>query len=107
MVFTPSRSKGPSRFLSWKLRLFFIAAVLLLVGMAREADLLVIIAIALLAVAIFLRFFERDRREETPAEEEEVWEDEEYAGELPASPELRDPAPATRPVREEPRGPVD
>jgi type III secretory pathway component EscV len=108
MPFDSTRRRAPGRFLDWKLRLFFIAAVLLLIGMARGFNLLVLIAIALLAVAIVLRFLER-RTEETPAydEEEEIAEDEEYAGEFPPSAELRDVGPATRPIREEPRPPVE
>lgn len=110
MPFIASRRRGPGRFLDWKVRLFFVGAVLLLVGMAREVDLLVLIGIAVLAVAFVLRFFERETTEETPAdedEEEESGEDEGYAGELPPSAELRDIGTVTRPVREEPRGPGD
>lgn len=58
MAFIP-RGGGTGRYLEWKVRLFFLAAVLLLVGIAREIDLLVLLAIAVLAVAFLLRFFER------------------------------------------------
>ena len=50
---------GTGRFLEWKVRLFFAAAALLFVGMARNIDLLVAIAIVLLGVAFVLRFFEK------------------------------------------------
>ena len=60
MVFATRRGGGTGRFLEWKIRLFAVAAVLLLVGMAREIDLLVLLAIAVLAVAFALRFFERE-----------------------------------------------
>ncbi|SOD03496.1 hypothetical protein SAMN05216486_11425 [bacterium JGI 053] len=50
---------GTGRFLEWKIRLFFVAAVLFLVGIARELDLLVLLAIVVLAGAFVLRFFER------------------------------------------------
>ena len=59
MAFAARGRGGTGRFLEWKIRLFFVAAVLLLVGIAREIDLLVLLAIALLAVAFVLRFFER------------------------------------------------
>ena len=62
------RGGGSGRFLEWKVRLFFVAAVLLLVGMVREIDLLVLLAIAVLAVAFALRFFER---EPPPSDEED------------------------------------
>ena len=60
---------GTGRYLDWKIRLFFVAAVLLMVGIARKIDLLVLLAIAVLAVAFALRFFEREPP--PPAEEEE------------------------------------
>ncbi|MFL5386263.1 MAG: hypothetical protein ACJ8GN_27415 [Longimicrobiaceae bacterium] len=68
MVFLSRRGGGTGRFLEWKIRLFCVAAVLLLVGMARGIDLLVLLATVVLAVAFSLRFFER---EPPPAEEEE------------------------------------
>jgi membrane protein implicated in regulation of membrane protease activity len=59
MAFVGRGGGGTGRYLEWKVRLFFVAAVLLLVGIAREIDLLVLLAIAVLAVAFALRFFER------------------------------------------------
>ena len=59
MAFAARGGGGTGRFLEWKIRLFFVAAVLLLVGIAREIDLLVLLAIGVLAVAFVLRFFER------------------------------------------------
>ena len=69
MVFLSRRGGGTGRFLEWKIRLFCVAAVLLLVGMARGIDLLVLLAIVVLAVAFSLRFFEREPP--PPAEEDE------------------------------------
>lgn len=63
------RPRGPGRFLEWKIRLFVVAAILLLVGMARQLDMLVVVAIAVLAGAFVLRFFEKDPAE--PVEEED------------------------------------
>ena len=65
------RPRGPGRFLHWKMRLLAVGAVLLLVGMARELDLLVIVAATILAVAFVLRFFEKDDEEESVAAEVE------------------------------------
>ena len=98
-----SRRRGPGRFLDWKLRLFMIAGVLLLIGMTRQVDLLVGIAIALLAVAFVLRFFEGEKAEETPAEDDDLYDDEELAAELPATDASRDTAPPAERMREEPR----
>lgn len=60
MAFANRNAGGTGRFLEWKVRLFFIAAVILLVGMARNIDLLVAIAIVLLGIAFVLRFFEKE-----------------------------------------------
>jgi membrane protein implicated in regulation of membrane protease activity len=59
MAFGVRGGKSTGRFLEWKIRLFFVGAVILMVGIAREIDLLVILAVAVLAVAFVLRFFER------------------------------------------------
>jgi Na+-transporting methylmalonyl-CoA/oxaloacetate decarboxylase gamma subunit len=72
MVFAARGGGGTGRFLEWKIRLFFVAAVLLLVGIAREIDLLVLLAIVVLAGAFVLRFFERPA---PPADE--AYEDDE------------------------------
>jgi membrane protein implicated in regulation of membrane protease activity len=77
MPFVDRRRRGPGRFLQWKMRLLAVGAVLLLVGMAREMDLLVIVAVAILLVAFALRFFEREAPGGVEAEEgdgdEEEW----------------------------------
>ena len=70
------RAGGTGRFLEWKVRLFFIAAVILFVGMARNVDLLVAIAIVLLGIAFILRFFEK----EPPPDAADGDEDEEPGG---------------------------
>jgi hypothetical protein len=82
MPFAGRRGGGTGRFLEWKIRLFCVAAVLLLVGIAREIDVLVLLAIGVLAVAFALRFFER----EPPAAEEEEDEDGYEEEAPPASP---------------------
>ena len=69
---------GTGRYLEWKIRLFFVAAVLLLVGIARELNLLVLLAILVLAGAFVLRFFERPP---PPADDEDDQNDEEEDGE--------------------------
>jgi len=71
MAFPARGGGGTGRFLEWKIRLFFVAAVLLLVGIARELDLLVLLSIVVLAGTFILRFFERP-----PPADEEVEEDE-------------------------------
>jgi hypothetical protein len=58
MAFGMRGGKSTGRFLEWKIRLFFVGAVLLMVGIAREIDLLVLLAVAVLVVAFVLRFFE-------------------------------------------------
>ncbi|HYH82781.1 MAG TPA: hypothetical protein VEX86_23510 [Longimicrobium sp.] len=71
--------RAPGRFLQWKLRLFTVGAVLLMIGMAREIDLLVAAALAVLIVAFVLRFFEHDKTEQPADDEEEYDTDEELA----------------------------
>lgn len=75
-----SRARGPGRFLQWKVRLFAVAAVILLVGMAREIDWLVGIAVALLAVAFVLRFFEKEPESDEEPGDDEDYDAEEHAG---------------------------
>lgn len=60
MVLASRRGGGTGRFLEWKIRLFFVAAVFLLVGMARNLRPLVAVAIVLLGAAFLLRFFEQE-----------------------------------------------
>ena len=102
-----SRRRGPGRFLDWKLRLFMAAGVLLLVGMTRQLDVLVGIAIALLVVAFVLRFFEGEKAEEEAVDDDELEDDEELAAEIPASDDPRNPGQAAERMREEPRRTMD
>ncbi|HET7464620.1 MAG TPA: hypothetical protein VFJ82_25485 [Longimicrobium sp.] len=74
------RHRGPGRFLQVKIWLFSAGAILLLVGMARNLDLLVGAAIAVLAIAFLLRFFERDQDDE-PEDEEDFDDPDEPAAE--------------------------
>lgn len=102
------RPRGPGRFLRWKMWLFSVGAILLLVGMARNLDLLVGAAIAVLAVAFLLRFFERD--EDDGDDDEGADEDEYEEGE---EPEDGAAFPSSEVVKDEPmneaerRQPVD
>jgi len=79
------RPRGPGRFLQWKVWLFSLGAILLLVGMARNIDLLVGAAIGVLAVAFLLRFFERDEDEDAADEEDFADEDEPAHGDASPS----------------------
>ena len=72
MVLVSRAGGGTGRFLEWKIRLFFLGAVLLFVGMARAIDLLVLLAIAVLAVAFVLRFFEKGP---APADDDDAEDD--------------------------------
>ncbi|MBV9108293.1 MAG: hypothetical protein JO306_02675 [Gemmatimonadetes bacterium] len=63
--------RGPGRFLQWKVRLIAIGAVFLLVGMAREMNLLVLVALVFLCGAFLLRFFEKEPAEDADHEETE------------------------------------
>jgi Na+-transporting methylmalonyl-CoA/oxaloacetate decarboxylase gamma subunit len=73
MAFVDHRRRGPGRFLDWKIRLIAVGAVLLLVGMAREMDLLVLLSLVFLCGAFVLRFFEKDDAPaDDPGDEDEA-----------------------------------
>ncbi len=57
-MFRPSRKsrEGEDRFLAWKVRLFVTGAVAAFAGMAMSLSWLVWVGIAVLAVAVVLRF---------------------------------------------------
>jgi len=82
LIFARRGKPGPDPHLEWRVRLFFIGAVLALVGVARESSLLVGGGIAVLLVAMVLRFFPS-----TSAHEEEAT----------GSREEADPGPPERP----------
>jgi len=71
MPFVDRRSRGPGRFLQWKVRLLAVGAVLLVVGMAREMDLLVLLSLVFLGGAFVLRFFEKDAPPEAGPDEDD------------------------------------
>ena len=50
------RAEGEDRFLAWKVRLFMIGAVAAFAGMAMSRPWLVWVGVAVLAVAMVLRF---------------------------------------------------
>jgi hypothetical protein len=105
-LFTQTSHKGPGRHLQIKVWLFSIAAILMLVGMAREIDLLIAAAIVLLAVAFVLRFFEKEDEHEDAADDDDYADDDEpVANELPA-PDGGIPT-DRRAAVEEPRRPME
>lgn len=55
MMFHRRRRSGPDPYLQWKVRLFFLGAVLALVGLARDSSLLVGLAVLILLVGVALR----------------------------------------------------
>lgn len=67
--------RGPGRFLQWKIRLIAVGAVLLLVGMAREMDLLVLVSLVFLCGAFVLRFFEKEPPMDADGAESEADDD--------------------------------
>lgn len=69
--FRPSRQRqqGHDRFLWPAVALFFVVAVLGLVGMAMESNLLVIVAILLMGTILFFRVAARRRRRRADPEE--------------------------------------
>ncbi|HET7230880.1 MAG TPA: hypothetical protein VFJ16_12800 [Longimicrobium sp.] len=71
------RHQGPGRFLQWKVWLFSLGAILLLVGMARSIDLLVFAAIGVLAIAFILRFFEKEDEEDAYDDDDEYGDQDE------------------------------
>ena len=69
MIFMDRRSRGPDPWLEWKVRVFFLGAVLALVGMAMGNRLVTGLAIGVLLVGVILRFLGGGRAVE-PEEEE-------------------------------------
>lgn len=68
--------RGPDPFLDWKVRVFFAGAVLLAAGVVLGRDVLVLIAILVLALgALAIAILDRRRRKAEAAEEEMVEED--------------------------------
>jgi hypothetical protein len=59
MFLDRQRRAEPGRFLHLKVGLFFVGAAVLLAGMVTERDVVVAVAIAILAVGFLLRFLER------------------------------------------------
>ena len=86
MIFLDRSRRGPGRFTEAKVALFFLGAVFLLVGMTRERDVLVAVAIAILGVGFLLRFLERRPERDWSEEDEDAGEDGADAGEEPRPP---------------------
>ena len=55
MIFSSRKKGGPDPYLDWKVRLFFLGAALVLMGIGLESSLLVGLAIAVLLVGVVLR----------------------------------------------------
>ena len=63
MVFINRSRRGPDRFLSWKLMLFFVSGLLIYFGIRLELRWVLWVAILLLLVAVGLRLFPAKNRE--------------------------------------------
>jgi hypothetical protein len=62
-VILASRKNGaPDPFLDWKVRLFFVGAIVALVGMGLDSSLIVGVAILVLLVGASLRFLPREKQ---------------------------------------------
>jgi hypothetical protein len=63
-MFHRRRRSGPDPFLQWKVRLFFLGAVVALVGLARDSSLLVGLAVLILLIGVAVRLLPRGKEEE-------------------------------------------
>lgn len=77
------RGRRDDRFLEWKVRLFSVAAVLALAGLYLEERWMTGTAIAVLAIAMLLRFLPGGRLAEGPEEDAGDWDGDEVWGEEP------------------------
>jgi len=81
VIFVRRGRRGPDPYLDWKVRSFFLAAILALVGIAAESSLFVGLAIVVLVGGLALRILpnreeggdadREEEREEDPVEERE------------------------------------
>jgi len=55
MIFSSRKKGGPDPYLDWKVRLFFMGAVLALLGIGLGSPILVGLAISVLLVGVVLR----------------------------------------------------
>jgi hypothetical protein len=56
MIFASRRDRGPDRYLHWKVKSFFVGAILALAGIGIESSALVAVAIFVLLAGMVLRF---------------------------------------------------
>lgn len=63
MFFSSRKRRGPDLHLDWKVRLFFLGAVLALIGIGTESSILIALAIFVLLVGVVLRFLPAGREE--------------------------------------------
>ncbi|MBI4540039.1 MAG: hypothetical protein HY704_11090 [Gemmatimonadetes bacterium] len=61
MILLDRSRRGPDRYLTWKVRAFWLGAVLGVLGMFLESVWLTAPAILVLLVGVFLRFFREPR----------------------------------------------
>ncbi len=73
-IFLDRSRKGPDPYLDWKVRFFFVGALVGVVGMARETGWLIWVAVGILIAGFFLRFL--PAREEDSAGWDEAEDDE-------------------------------
>jgi hypothetical protein len=60
MIFSSRKNRGEDPHLDWKVRIFFLGALLALVGIARDSRLLVGLAVGVLLLGFVLRFIPRE-----------------------------------------------
>ncbi len=56
MILSSRKKRGPDRYLDWRVRLFFVGAVLALLGISLGSSILVGLAIAVLLLGLGFRF---------------------------------------------------
>ena len=62
MIFSSRKNRAPDSFLDWKVRLFFVGAIVALVGIGLDSSLIVGVAILILLAGASLRFLPREEQ---------------------------------------------
>ena len=70
MIFPSRKSGGPDPFLDWKVRFFFVGAVLALLGIGMKSSLLVGLALPVLLSGFLLRFLRRGSGDGIPVDDD-------------------------------------